>query len=79
MDKYGYIVLFEAGDNVRDLGTVGLARDCGGLLCSCPEYVELLDIVEGLQAYKIAVLYDNDYLMTFFTQTGAHERRWNNG
>lgn len=38
-----------------------------------PEYVELLDIGEGLQAYKIVVLYDKDYLMTFFTQAEAHD------
>ena len=38
-----------------------------------PEYVELLDIGEGLQANKIVVLYDKDYLMTFFTQAEAHE------
>jgi hypothetical protein len=72
LDRYGYIVVLEAGDNVRDLGNVGLSR-FGGLLGSCPEYVELLDIGEGLHAYKIAVLYDNDYLMTFFTQVGAHD------
>ncbi|MEC0371144.1 hypothetical protein [Paenibacillus chibensis] len=69
----GYIVVLEAGDNVRDLGNVGLSRERGGMLGSCPEYVELLDVGGGLQAYKIAVLYDNDYLMTFFTQAGAHD------
>jgi hypothetical protein len=69
----GYIIILEAGDNVRDLGNVGLNREDGGLLGSFPEYVETLDIGEGLQAYKIAVLYDNDYLKTFFTQAGAHD------
>ena len=43
----------------------------------------LLDLVEDyflllrdeleVQAYKVAVLYDNDYLMTFFTQAGARD------
>ncbi len=69
----GYIVVLEAGDNVRDLGNIGLNRENGGLLGSFPEYVELLDVGEGIQAYKIAVLYDNDYMMTFFTQAGAHD------
>lgn len=73
LDRSGYIVVLEAGDNVRDLGNVGLNREDGGLRGSCPEYVELLDVGEGLQAYKVAVLYDNDYLMTFFTQTGVHD------
>ncbi|WP_179090420.1 hypothetical protein [Paenibacillus sp. FSL R7-0337] len=35
--------------------------------------MELLNAGEGLHAYKIAVLYDNDYLMTFFTQARAHD------
>jgi hypothetical protein len=73
LGKNGYIVLLEVGDNLRDLGNFGLHRQSDGLLSSCPEYVELLDVGEGLQAYKIAVLFDNDYLMTFFTQAGAHD------
>jgi hypothetical protein len=73
LGSHGYIVVLEAGDNVRDLSNVGLNREDGGLLGSCPEYVELLDVGGGLQAYKVAVLYDNDYLMTFFTQAGAHD------
>lgn len=73
LEECGYIVLLEVGDNVRDLGNVGLNHEAGGLLGSCPEYIELLELGEGLQAYKVAVLYDNDYLMTFFTQSGAHD------
>ncbi|MHA6481652.1 hypothetical protein ACX1C1_07085 [Paenibacillus sp. strain BS8-2] len=71
LSECGYIVVLESGDNIRDLGIVGLSREDGGLLGSCPEYVELVDVF-GLQTYKVAVLYDNDYLMTFFTQVGAH-------
>jgi hypothetical protein len=73
LGRQGYIVVLEAGDNVRDLGNVGLSREGGGLLGSYPEYVELFNLGNGLQAYKVAVLYDNDYLMTFFTQAGAHD------
>jgi hypothetical protein len=73
LDVRGYIVVLEAGDNVRDLGSIGLNRENGGLLGSCPEYVEMLDLDKVLQAYKVAVLYDNDYLITFFTQAGAHD------
>lgn len=32
LNRYGYIVVLEAGDNVRDLGNVGLNREDGGLL-----------------------------------------------
>lgn len=73
LGRSGYIVILEAGDNVRNLVNVGLSREDGGLLGSCPEYVELLDISGGHQTYKVVVLYDNDYLMTFFTQAGAHD------
>jgi hypothetical protein len=73
LGRHGYIAVLEAGDNVRDLGNVVLGREDGGLLGCCPEYVELLDVGEGLQAYKIAVLYENDYMMTLFTQTGAQD------
>lgn len=73
LNRHGYFVILEAGDNVRDLSNVGLNREDGGLMSSCPEYIELLDVGEGLQAYKVAVLYDNDYMMTFFTQAGAHD------
>lgn len=73
LNSHGYIVVLEVRDNVRDLGNVGLNSESGGLLGSCLEYVELLDLDKGLQVYKVAVLYDNDYLMTFFTQAGAHD------
>jgi hypothetical protein len=56
-----YIVVLEAGNNVHDLSNVGLSQERGGLFGSCPEYVELLDVGKGQQAYKVAVLYDNDY------------------
>ncbi|WP_127596122.1 hypothetical protein [Paenibacillus lautus] len=75
----GYIVVLESGDNVRDLGNVGLNRESGGLLGSCPEYVEPLDLGEGLHSYKVAVLYDNEYLMTFFTLAGAHDEEVESG
>ncbi|WP_442600558.1 hypothetical protein [Paenibacillus sp. KN14-4R] len=73
LNRHGCIVILEAGDNVRDLGIFGLSLENGGLLGSYPEYVEMLDLDEGLQAYKVAVQYDNDYLKTFFTQAGAHD------
>jgi hypothetical protein len=69
LGENGYIVLLEVGDNVHDLG-----NESGGLMDSYPEYVELFDVGEGLHVYKVAVLFDNDYLMTFFTQAGAHDK-----
>lgn len=72
-ERNGYIVVLEGGDNVRDLSNVGLSCEGSRLLGSCPEYVELLDVGEGLQVYKNVVLNDNDYLMTFFTQARAYD------
>lgn len=74
LDHNGYIVVLEAGDNVRDLGNVGLNHDEGGLLGSYPEYVEMIDLEQKLKAYKIVILYNNDYLMTFFTQSRVHDK-----
>ncbi|MDQ0060740.1 hypothetical protein [Paenibacillus harenae] len=71
MDGCGYVVVLEAGDNVRDLGNVGLNRKGGGLLGSFPEYVELLDVGGGLQAHKVTVLTSH--------RPGHTTRRWNNG
>lgn len=53
--------------------TALMGHEDDGLRGSCPEYVELLDLDDGLQAYKVVVLYDYDYLTTFFTQAGAHD------
>ncbi|MBT2761257.1 hypothetical protein [Paenibacillus sp. ISL-20] len=73
LGRSGYIVVLEAGDNLRDLSNVGLEHESGGLLGSYPEYVETLDLGDCQKAYKVVLLYDNDYLMTFFTQAGAHD------
>lgn len=78
LQKHGYIVILEPGDNLYDLSIVGLNREDAGLLGSKPEYVEAIDL-EGLTLYKIVVMYTDDYLMTFFTLAGWHDdviERW---
>ncbi|MDQ0048450.1 hypothetical protein J2T18_002750 [Paenibacillus polymyxa] len=60
-----------AGDNLYDLECVGLNREDCGLLGSMPEYVETLQL-DDMTVYKIAVMYTNDFIMTFFTQKGIH-------
>lgn len=37
LDRYGYIVILEAGDNLYDLECLGLHREDCGLLGSMPE------------------------------------------
>ncbi len=68
----GYIVILEAGDDVRDLSSVGLNPEDEGLLGSIPEYVEKYSAGQ-VDYYKIVILYDNEYIMTFFSQVGIHD------
>ncbi|WP_218642158.1 hypothetical protein [Paenibacillus odorifer] len=71
LDRYGYIVILEVGDNLYDLECVGLNRKDCGLLGSMPEYVETLQLGD-ITVYKIVVMYTNDFIITFFTQKGIH-------
>ncbi|MEK3900059.1 hypothetical protein [Paenibacillus sp. FSL R7-0179] len=78
LQKHGYIVILEPGDNLYDLSIVGLNPEDAGLLGSSPEYVEAINL-NGLTLYKIVVMYTDDYLMTFFTLAGWHDdviERW---
>lgn len=78
LQKHGYIVIMEPGDNLYDLGIVGLNLEDAGLLGSRPEYVEAINL-NGLTLYKIVIMYTDDYLMTFFTLAGWHDdviERW---
>lgn len=78
LQKQGYIVILEPGDNLYDLSIVGLNPEDAGLLGRRPEYVEAIDL-NGLTLYKIVVMYTDDYLMTFFTLAGWHDdviERW---
>ncbi|WP_342563626.1 hypothetical protein NST84_29905 [Paenibacillus sp. FSL R7-0345] len=72
LQKHGYIVILEPGDNLYDLSIVGLNRENAGLLGSRPEYVEAIGL-NGLMLYKIVVMYTDEYLMTFFTLAGWHD------
>lgn len=69
LDQHGYFVVLERGDDVRDLSTVGLTR---GLLESGPEFVEVADLGH-MAVYKVAVLYNNEYMMFFFSAVGQFD------
>lgn len=71
--QHGYIVLLEPGDNLRDLREVGLGWVDRGLLGSMPEYVERERLSDGREIYRIGILYDNDYMMIFFSIVGSHD------
>lgn len=72
LQQHGYIVLLERGDNVRDLSCVGLGPNINGLLGCRPEYLERYDL-DSISFYKILVMYNNEYAMTFFTEKGIHD------
>lgn len=63
----GYMVVIEAGDH--NLQPVGLTD---GLRQSVPEFVELVTIGNQL-LYRIGVLYNNDFMMLFYTLAGIHD------
>lgn len=73
LEEHGYFVILEEEDNLRDLRDVGLNPQDQGLLGSFPEYIEKEILADGLEIYKIAVLYDNDYMMFFFSVVGQHD------
>ncbi|EJL46588.1 hypothetical protein PMI08_01083 [Brevibacillus sp. CF112] len=65
LDMYGYMVVLEKGDNLRDLSVVGLQRETGGLLGSLPEFVDKVER-QGECWYKVVVVYTNEYAMAFY-------------
>ncbi|PJN55007.1 hypothetical protein PAEVO_17280 [Paenibacillus sp. GM2FR] len=69
----GYIVVLEAGDNLRDLSYVGLKPERGGLVGSYPEYVESLDLGDCQKAYKVVLLYDTYLLCSLYLMPGMPE------
>src|SRR5690606_24934418 len=70
---HGYMVLLEPGDNVRDLREVGLHRMHEGLLGSLAEYVERVRLEGGTELYRVGVLYNNEYMMFFYSVVGSHD------
>jgi hypothetical protein len=72
LDQHGPIVLLETGDDLRSLIFAGLTDDGCSFYCCTVEYVERL-VLGDVQAYKLASLLDNDFLVTFFTQAGVHD------
>jgi len=70
LDVYGYMVVLEKGDNLRDLSVVGLSREEGGLLGSLPEFVEKVER-NGECWHKVVVIYTNEYGMAFYVPLEA--------
>ncbi|RYD02625.1 hypothetical protein N752_25185 [Desulforamulus aquiferis] len=65
-NTYGYMVVLESGDNIRDLSVIGLNPEDQGLLGIYPEFIDVFNLT-GYSVYKLLVIYSNDYAMTFFS------------
>ena len=73
--RHGYIVILEASDDVRDLREVGMRPEQKGLLGSWPEWVELVTLEDGSTIYRIGIMYDNDFMMLFYSSPGQFDEQ----
>ncbi|OPY55798.1 MAG: hypothetical protein A4E55_02386 [Pelotomaculum sp. PtaU1.Bin035] len=74
LEEHGYFVILEPGDDARDLSEVGLNPQDGGLLGTGPEWVEVKNLHGGLRYYQAAVLYDNEFMMIFYSAVGQFDQ-----
>ncbi len=72
VEDCGYVVILEAGDNVRDLSNVGLNPSNSRLLGSGPEYCELLQLDE-IGYYSLLIIYNNSFAVDFYSPMGCHD------
>lgn len=71
LDKHWPIILLEVGDDMHSLNLAGLCNESDVPYHRAVEFVEKLNLGE-VQAYRLAVLLDNDFVVTFFTLAGTH-------
>lgn len=64
LQLYGYIIILEKGDNLRNLSPIGLDSN-SGLIATIPEFIDEL-LFPGTTVYKVLVVYNNSYAVTFF-------------
>jgi hypothetical protein len=69
LGPHGYVVVLEAGDDVRHLPAVGLRQ---GLLRCWPEFVEAVDLGD-VAVYRVGVLLDNEVMMIFLSAAGQFD------
>lgn len=77
LDQHGPIILLESGDNLHSLEFAELSSHD---LRRTIEFVETLDLGD-VQAYRLAAMLDNDFVVTVFTVAGTHnkeEEKWLN-
>lgn len=60
----GQIILLELGDNLRNLGVIGLDSS-GGLIKVIPEFINEIELGE-LTVYEVIILYNNEFAVTIY-------------
>lgn len=72
VEDTGFIVVLEAGDDVRDLSNVGLNPEDQGLLGTTPEWIEKVEL-DGTEYYRFLVIYTDSFAVTFYSAVGNHD------
>lgn len=62
LNHHSPIILLESGDDLHNLNYAGLHGD--NLLSRTFEFVEIFEL-EDIEAYRMVVMLDNDFLVTF--------------
>ncbi|MGG0937292.1 hypothetical protein [Brevibacillus centrosporus] len=70
LDMYGYMVVLEKGDNLRDMSVVGLDRETDGLIGSFPEFVDMVER-QGECWFKVVCVLTNEYAMAYYVPMEA--------
>ena len=68
LDQHGPIIILETGDNLHNLSYAGLHGD--DLFTHVFEFVEICELGD-IEAYRIVLMLDNDFLVTFFAVVGT--------
>lgn len=68
LSDHGFFVILEPGDNPDNLSRVGLPE---GLCNSWPEWCDIFWEDDKNQYYRVALMYDNDYIQFFFVPFGV--------
>jgi len=73
LENYGYIVVLQPEDNVRDLSEIGLPPASAGLIDVAPEFVIKDTLVDGTYVYRIGILFNNEWMLELFSIAGQFD------
>lgn len=73
LEDYGFIIILEQSDDVRNLSEVGLNPCDSGLLGCNPEVVEVVRL-DNKEYYRFVVVYNNTFAVTFYSAVGIYNQ-----